>query len=462
MEKFDVVVVGSGPGGYPAAIRAAQLGASVALIEKDVLGGTCLNCGCIPTKALIASSTIFAGIKMAKESGISVKDASFDYSAIVDRKDAVVAKLSGGVAMLLKANGVKVINGTGSFVGRNTLAVDGKPAVEAGRTIISTGSDSVVPGFIPKHKRIVESRAFLEMRDLPESIIVLGGGVIGCEFACMAAQFGSKVTIVEMLDDILMVLDRDIRTGLRRYMEKQLGIQVLTRKPLEKIKADNKGVSGKFAGKTIKADLLLSAVGRRPFADGLELEKVGLKTTDTGHIDVDKHCRTNVATIYAIGDVTAGSTQLAHAATAQGIMAAEDACGHKSATSAQIVPACIFTSPEIGTVGLSEQDAKEQGIDIKVGKFMFAGLGKAIVSGETEGFVKWVCDAATGQLLGGHAIGAHATELVSEAVTAIKAELTAEELGRTIHCHPTFSEAWMEAAHAVHGECIHQPPKRRM
>jgi len=461
MEKYDVVVIGSGPGGYPAAIRAAQLGASTALVEREAVGGTCLNWGCIPTKTLIASSDLFARMNAAGELGLSAEGTSYDYAAIVKRKGKVVARLKGGLGQLLKANKVDVITGTASFAGRNRIAVDGKTAMEAGRTIIATGSCSAMPSFIPSGKRVVESRAFLDMTGLPGSMIVLGGGVIGCEFACMAAQFGVKVTVVEMLEDILLMLDADIRAELRKHMEGRLGIEVFTGAPLVDIKAGKTGVNGKFGDRTLKAELLLASVGRLPVTNGLELERAGLATTDSGHIETDSLGRTSVASVYAVGDVTAGSTQLAHAATAQGINAASDACGQRVPRAEQVVPACIFTAPEIGSVGLTEREALESGREVVTGKYSFAGLGKAMAAGETGGFVKWIADAATDQLLGAHAVGPHATELISEATSAVAAEMTAAELGRTIHCHPTFSEAWMEAAHAVHGEAIHQPPRRR-
>ncbi|MFC1498840.1 dihydrolipoyl dehydrogenase [Verrucomicrobiota bacterium] len=464
MEKFDVTVIGAGPGGYPAAIRAAQLGASVAIVEKEKLGGTCLNWGCIPTKTLIASSGLFDRMKNAEELGLSAANASFDYLTIAKRKNDVVAKLGQGVEMLLKSNGVTIFNGTASFLSRNKISVkNGKSetTIETGSTIIATGSESAMPGFIPKHTRVLESRQFLDLRALPENIIVLGGGVIGCEFACMAAQLGSKVTIAELLDDILIMLDSDIRREARHHMEEKIGIEILTGSAMENIKADKNGVSGKVGEKEIKGDILLVSVGRRPVTEDLHLEKADLAVNEAGFIEVDEYCRTSTATIYAIGDVTAGSTQLAHAATSQGITAAENASTKTRNSMEAIVPACIFTAPEIGSVGLSEQDAKEQELSVKIGKYAFSGLGKAMAAGETNGFVKWVVDAETDQLLGAHAVGPHATELVSEAVVAIRNELTATELGTTIHCHPTFSEAWMEAAHAVHGKCIHQPAKRK-
>jgi len=465
MEKFDVTVIGGGPGGYPAAIRAAQLGASVALVEKEELGGTCLNWGCIPTKTLIASSELFHKMTHSGGVGLSAGNASFDYAAMTKRKDDVVGKLRGGVGMLLKGNGVKVFKGMASFAGRNRITVvgdDGKETavIETGATIIASGSESTVPGFIPKSERIVESKAFLGLKKLPSSLIVLGGGVIGCEFACMAAQLGCKVTVVEMLEDILIILDADIRRELRSNMEKNLGIRVLTGKPLEKIATGKSSVSGMFGDEKIEAEMMIVAIGRRPVTKGLGLDKTGIETNKAGFIPVDDYCRTSVATIYAIGDVN-GGIQLAHAATSQGITAAENILTKERKKSEKLIPSCIFTSPEIGSVGLTEQAAKEKGLNIKTGKFMFAALGKAMAAAEERGFVKWVVDSETDQLLGAHAVGAHATELISEGATAIRAELTAGEIGRTVHCHPTFSEVWMEAAHAVHGTCIHAAPKKR-
>jgi dihydrolipoamide dehydrogenase len=469
METFDVVVIGAGPGGYPAAIRAAQLGASVAIVEKEQVGGTCLNWGCIPTKALIAAADTFARIKHAEAFGITVKGASVDYSVMIGHKNKVVSQLQGGIKQLLVANGVKRFAGVASFSDRTTITIAGNGAgtpasepqtISAKKVIIATGSTSVMPGFLPKHERVVESRGFLDLTRLPGTMLVLGGGFIGCELACMAAMLGVKVTIVELLEDILLLLDPDVRREVRAHMEKSLGIRVLTGKALEKVAANDQGVTGNFGDEVLKADLLLSAIGRKPVTEGLKLENAGVKVTERGFIEADDCCRTNVATIFAIGDVT-GKIQLAHYATAQGIAAAENAVSQKPHKHDTIVPNVIFTSPEVGTVGLSEADAKKQGRAVKTGKFRFAGLGKALAVGETTGFVKWIADAATGQLLGAAAVGPHATELISEATTAIRAELTVQELGRTIHAHPTFSEAWMETAHAVLGEAIHAPPKRK-
>jgi dihydrolipoamide dehydrogenase len=463
METFDLVVIGSGPGGYPAAIRGAQLGARVAIVEKERLGGTCLNWGCIPTKTLIASSSLYHRMRRAGDLGISAGAATFDYAAMVKRKDTIVARMNAGVEQLLKGNGVKMFRGTASFLSPQQIAVAGteEAILEAKNVIIATGSTSAVPGFVPRHERIVESRRFLELMALPASLIVLGGGVIGCEFACMAAHLGVKITIVELLEDILLPLDADVRREVRRNMEGPLGISILTGKPLENIRADAAGVTGEVNGRDITAEMLLLAVGRTPATAGLALEKAGLATTPTGHIEIDSRCATRVPGIYAIGDVTAGSTQLAHAATSQGMTAAENACGAGQSPAETLIPGSIFTDPEIGAVGLTDQQATAQGRAVRTGKFFFAALGRAVASGENSGFVKWIADAGTERLLGAQAVGAHATELIAEATIAIRSGLTAREAGKIVRCHPTLAEAWLEAAHAVYGEAIHAAPRRR-
>lgn len=464
MEKFDVVVIGAGPGGYPAAIRAAQLGASVAIIEREKPGGTCLNWGCIPTKTLIASSELYHRAAHGEALGVKPGRIGFDYAAMIERKNGVVSKLNTGVSALLTSNGVTYIEGTASFIDPHRLCVQSKNEdtwLKADKVIIATGAASALPGFLPKSKRIMESRSFLDQTALPKSLIVLGGGVIGCEFACMAAQLGCNVTIVEMLDDILMVLDKDVRRVLRKQMEKALGIKIYTGVPLSDIQADQTAVSGNIGDETVEAEALLVAIGRKPCTAELNLAHTGIETDQAGTIAVDDQQRTAMANIFAIGDVTTGSTQLAHAATSEGVLAAEVAVTGTRRRAETIVPACIFTSPEVGTAGISEAEAKANGIAIKTGRFDFMGLSKAMAAGETVGFVKWIADAETGQLLGATAIGAHATELISEAATAIRNQLTAEALGNTIHCHPTFSEAWMEAAHALHGTCVHQPARKK-
>ncbi len=471
MEAFGVVVIGAGPGGYPAAIRAAQLGASVAIVEKEELGGACLNWGCIPTKTLIASSDLYARVKSAGAMGIKIDGVTVDYAVMADRKDQVVRTLRNGIKQLLKANGIKVFQGTAAFQSRNRILVSPQASssgsgpepviLGAGKTIIATGTASAMPAFLPRHPWVVDSRAFLGLRSLPSSALVLGGGVIGCEFACMLAQLGVRVTVVELLEDILWSLDADVRRELRRHMEKTLGVRILTGATLEDITADDQRARGRVGQEWVEADLLLAALGRRPVTEDLKVENAGLTTNERDFIDVDEYGRTQVTTVYAIGDVTGGPL-LAHAATSQGLVAAENACGRYLRKNEKYVPNCIFTSPEIGTVGLSEQDAQQQNRKIKTGKFILGALGKALAIGEPIGFVKWVADAETEQLLGAHAIGPHATELIAEAASAIRAELTAADLAHTVHAHPTLAEAWMEAAHVLQGEPIHSIPKRRI
>lgn len=460
MEHFDVVVIGAGPGGYPAAIRAAQLGASVAIIERTEIGGTCLNWGCIPTKALIASAEAYESVAHAKAHGVSAGEASFDYAAMVARKDKVVSQLRGGVKSLLTGNGVKIFTGSAAFKDRKTIALDDGTLIGASKVIIATGSTSVTPGFLPSHPRVVESRGFLALDKLPKSMIVLGGGFIGCEIASMAARLGSKVTIVELLPDILTLLDADLRAEVRGHMEKALGIRVLTGHALSDVVATDAAVSGRAGEETVTAELLLNAVGRRPVTDGLNLAAAGLAVNERGFIEADGCCRTKVAGIYAIGDVT-GKIQLAHYATAQAIVAAENAVGGKTKAHPTEVPNVIFTAPEVATVGLTETAAAAAGKAVKVGKFRFAGLGKAMAAGDTTGFVKWIADASTDQLLGAAVVGPHATELIATAAAGLAGEFTAAEFGATIHAHPTFSESWMEAAHALHGTAIHAVPRRR-
>lgn len=464
MEHVDLAVIGAGPGGYPAAIRAAQLGARVALVEREALGGTCLNWGCIPTKTLIASADLYHRVRHADRLGLRAASATVDYPAMMRRKNETVSTLQAGVTQLLAANGVKVLAGTASFADPHTLRVargKRRQSLRADRIIIAAGSVSAMPAFLPRSRRVVDSRAFLDLQGLPESMLVLGGGVIGCELACMAAQLGVRVTVVEMLDDILSAADADLRRVVRDHMQERLSVRVLTGAPLADIRVSGEGVIAAFEGETLRADLLLVSVGRVPVTGDLQLEAAGIETDDRGFVPTDAFCRTSRASVFAVGDMRAGTAQLAHAATSEGVTAAENALGSRPRARETTVPACVFTSPEMATVGLSESQAASAGRAVRVGKYPFATLGKALAAGEPDGFVKWIADAGTDQLLGAQAVGAHATELIAEAAAALRAELTAEELGRTIHCHPTLGEAWMEAAHAVHATCIHAAPRRK-
>jgi len=461
MYDFDVIVIGAGPGGYPAAIRAAQLGKKTAIIEREAFGGTCLNWGCIPTKTLIASSERYHQATHSEAFGVTAKSVAFDYAKMAARKAEIVSKLSGGVQLLLRSNGVEMITGEARFEGPNRLSViqpEGATRwLSATSIIIAAGSDSAMPGFLPKDKRVMDSRAFLALTELPKNLLILGGGVIGCEFACMAASLGTKVTVVEMLEDIVVVLDRDVRRVLRKRME-ALGVAILTGAPLTNIEVKKDKVSGTYKDQTVEGDILLVAVGRKPNTAALDLARAGVHADERGTIPVDTQGRTNIASVFAVGDLVTGSIQLAHAATQQGVAAAEAAAGLKSKVE-KVCPSCIFTSPEIGLAGLTETKAQQLGIAVKTAVFPFSVLGKAMAAGETEGFVKWIADPVTGQVLGAQAIGCHATDLISEAAITIRNELTLEEVGNTIHCHPTMSEAWMEAAHAFHNACIHLPKR---
>lgn len=460
---FDIIVIGAGPGGYPAAIKAAQLGAKTAIIEREWLGGTCLNCGCIPTKTLIAGAEVYRKILHADAFGIHVGTPEIDYAAMKKRKDGVVQTLQSGIVSLLKAHGVTVYEGEGTFRDANTVAVkasDGSTQEITGeKIIIATGSTSTVPGFIPKHERVVESRAFLDLEELPESLLVLGGGYIGCELACMAAGLGVKVTVVELLADVLMLLDKDVRQVVKKQMKDALGMTILTGNALENIEATDDGVTATAGGKKLTADMLLVAIGRSPVTDGLNIEAAGVAVNERGYVEVDELSRTNVPNIYCIGDVS-GRMQLAHAATSQAMYAVEHALKGEEKIEEIVIPGVIFTSPEVALVGLAESEAKKLGMAVNTGKFYFRGLGKALASNETEGFAKIVADPATDRILGAQCVGPHATDLISEMVVAVREELTVEELGNTVHAHPTFAEVWMEAAHALHKACIHAPPTR--
>ncbi len=463
MDRYDLIVIGGGPGGYPAAIRAAQRGAAVALVEREALGGTCLNWGCIPTKTLLSAAAFVDRLRHPPP-GVLPGAADCEYAAMVANKNRVVATLRTGVAALLKAHGVTVLEGTATFRARTRLSVgrDGAEIarLEAGRIVIATGSTAALPHGLALGPAVVDSRGFLDRDRLPDRLLVLGGGVIGCELACLAAQLGARVTVVELLEDIVATLDRDLRQELRRAMERDLHIRVLTGQPLDAVTAGPNGVQGRVGTETIAADLLLAAAGRRPVSDGLDLQAAGLSPNARGYLDADACGQTAVPGLFAVGDIT-GGLLLAHAATAQGLRAADTALGHRVPPAAPVIPACLFTAPEIATVGLSETEARQRRRAVRIGKFPFLALGKALAAGEPAGFVKWIADAETDHLLGAAAVGAHATELIATATTAVQAELTAAEFARTVQAHPTLSEAWMEAAHAVHGQCIHAPPARR-
>ncbi len=433
--NYDIVVIGAGPGGYVAAIRAAQLGAKVAVVEKEELGGTCLNRGCIPTKTLLATTNLFSSIKKASSYGIKTDNPSVDFASMMDRKNKVVKQLRSGIEYLFKTNKIEHIKGTVKFLNKNEIEVSSGISVstiQSSKFMIATGSiPANIPGIEIDHKKILNSDDILELQKVPSSLLIIGAGAIGVEFACIFNALGCKVTLVEMLSNILPVEDEEISDQLKQYLTKD-GIVIETglKVKSEKLKDYEK---------------VLVAVGRKPYTDGLELEKLGISKQSNGAIAVNNKMETNIPGVYAIGDV-AGGVLLAHKASAEGIVAAENACGKESAIDYKVIPSCVYSMPEVASAGLKESAARKSGYEINVSKFPFIANGRAVTLGETRGMVKIITDKKTDAILGVHIIGPEATELITEAALAIKLECTIEELTRIIHPHPTLSEAIFEAA----------------
>jgi dihydrolipoamide dehydrogenase len=458
MNAYDVVVLGAGPGGYVAALRAAQLGAKVCLIEKDVVGGTCLNRGCIPSKALIHSAALW---KRAKEGGVFGVGASqwqFDWGKAQGRKNDVVNAQVKGVHTLLQAAKVEVKQGAGSLVDAKTVkvSVNGSAETVAGKAIIlASGSEPAgIPGVPVDGVRVLTSTEALQLSELPRTFLVIGGGVIGMEFASMLSSLGTQVTVVEMLPQILAMEDPMLVRVLQGALQRQ-GVAFHVNTKVEKVQTAASGVRVEISGgATLEAERALIATGRSLNSRGIGLENVGVKT-DRGAIQVNERMETTVSGIYAIGDVT-GVSLLAHAASMQGLVAAANATGGHAIMDYSAIPNCIYTDPEIASVGLSEPQAKEQGRAIKVGRFNFAALGKAMCIGETAGMVKVVADAQTDKVLGVGIVGPHATDLIAEGVLAVRHGLTTHQVAETIHAHPTLPEAMGEAMHDVHGQAIHK------
>ena len=458
MARFDIAVIGSGPGGYVAALRAAQLGKAVCVVERDALGGVCLNRGCIPTKALAHSADVFEEAKEGEKIGVCVGDLTLDFGKMMAAKDAVVQKLSGGVGFLLKRAKVTVFAGEGRLVDRKTIVVTlnegGEETLEAEKIILATGSEPARPSWLPfDSDRLMTSDEALHLTEMPASVLILGGGYIGCEFACILSQLGCQVTVVEMLDHLLPLMDADVGAEITKSLKRRK-VKVHTGTKLESLEADDAGVVATLeGGKTIEAEKALICIGRRMLSDGLGLEEAGV-AVENGAIQIDEHCQTSVAGIYAIGDVT-GKLQLAHVASAQGIVAAEHAAGLEASIDYRCVPAAVFTNPEVGTVGLTEQQAAEAGHKVKAAAFPLQALGRAIAIGQANGFAKVVADEETGQVLGVHLVGAHASDVIAEGAMAVSLEATVKELAATIHAHPTLPEALMEAARSWLGQDIH-------
>ena len=457
MSKYDIIVLGSGPGGYVTAIRASQLGFKTAIIEKENLGGVCLNWGCIPTKALLKSAQVFEYLKHAEDYGLTVKDAAHDFDAVVNRSRGVADGMSKGVQFLMKKNKIDVINGYGKIKPGKKVDVDGTE-YSADNIIIATGARTrELPSLPQDGEKVIGYRQAMTLKKQPKKMIVVGSGAIGVEFAYFYNSMGTDVTIVEYLPGIVPVEDEDISKQLERSFKKS-GIKIMTSAEVTSVDTSGKSVKAtvktKKGEEVLEADIILSAVGIKTNIENIGLEDVGI-VVDRDKIIVNDFYQTNIPGYYAIGDVTPGQA-LAHVASAEGILCVEKLAGlHVEAIDYGNIPGCTYCSPEIASVGLTEKQAKDKGLDIKVGKFPFSASGKASASGTKEGFVKVIFDAKYGEWLGCHMIGAGVTDMVAEAVLGRKLETTGHEVLKTIHPHPTMSEAVMEAVADAYDEVIH-------
>lgn len=466
-EQFDVTIIGSGPGGYVSAIRGAQMGLKVALVEKEDgerLGGTCGLRGCIPTKALLNAAHLYQKAGHFEDFGLSVENLSYDWSKVQDYKSGVVSKNSAGVSYLMKKNKVKVFNGFGKIAGKGKVEValnaGGKETIDTKNIIIATGSVvRPIPGFETDGKQVVNSDHILELEKVPKSMVVIGSGAVGVEFASVYARFGCETTVVELMDRIVPIEDADVSKQLLRSFKKQkikvmTGVKLDTMKKLKNsVKLSGKDSKGKDVN--LEAEMVLVAIGRMPYLEKLGLENTKVKVTEKGVVDVNEYCETAEPNVFAIGDVI-GTAWLAHLASKEGILVVEKLAGKKvEPINHNLVPNCTYCDPEVASVGMTEEKAKEAGYDVKTGKFPFSASGKARILGETDGFIKIVAEKKYDEVLGVHIIGPHATELLAEACVGMALETTADELGKIIHAHPTVSESMMEAAEGVHDLTIH-------
>lgn len=461
-QHFQVIVVGSGPGGYVAAIRAAQLGLKTAIVEKAELGGVCLNWGCIPTKALLKSAQVFEYIKHAKDYGITVQDAQADFGAIVKRSREVANGMSKGIDFLMKKNKIEKIFGFGKLQkGKKVEVTDAqgaKTVYSADHIILATGGRArELPNIPIDKKKVIGYREAMVLDKQPASMLVMGSGAIGVEFAYFYHTLGTKVTIVEFMPNVVPVEDEEISKQLEKTFKKS-GMEIYTSSTVESVDTSGAGCKVKVktpqGEKTFEVDIVLSAVGVIANLEGIGLEETGVKT-EKGKVLVDDFYRTNVEGVYAIGDIVKGQA-LAHVASAEGIICVEKIAGHHpEPLNYNNIPGCTYSNPEIASVGLTEKQAKEQGYEVKIGKFPYSASGKASAAGAKDGFVKVIFDAKYGEWLGAHMIGANVTEMIAEVVVARKLETTGHEIIKAVHPHPTMSEAVMEAAAAAYGEVIH-------
>ncbi|EPY2286708.1 MAG: dihydrolipoyl dehydrogenase [Clostridium botulinum] len=463
---MKLVVIGGGPGGYVAAIRGSQLGAEVTLIEKEKLGGTCLNVGCIPTKVLLHSSELLNEVKEAKALGIEVnEEVKVNWPQLQNRKNTVVNTLVSGISSLLEHNKVKVINGIAAFEGKSSIKVTKDQGesenIQFDNVIISSGSVPFIPPIEGRElEGVIDSTGALSLDSIPKSMVIIGGGVIGIEFANIFNSLGCKVTVIEMLPFILPPVDREISEILKEKLKKD-GIDIYNNCKVTKIENNNENLKVSFeednSKLNIEAQKVLIAVGRRANISNLNLESTGV-SIEKGYISVNDNMETNIKGIYAIGDCT-GKNMLAHVASDQGVIAVENIMGENKKMDYKTVPACVYTKPELACVGLTEEQAKEKGIDYKVGKFPLIANGKSLIMNDTEGLIKIIADKKYEEVLGVHILGPRATDLITEAALALRLEATLEEIITTVHAHPTIGEAMKEAALAVNKEAIHMVNK---
>ena len=463
MKNYDLVVIGAGPGGYVAAIRAAHLGLKTAIVEKDAkLGGTCLLRGCIPTKSLLHSADVLDEMRNAKKHGILASEVGFDFEGVQKARKKIIQKSAAGVDYLMKSNKIDVHKGTGSLQSSTTVEVKG----DSGTTLLQAKHILLATGSVPRRlpfididgKHFVSSDEILELKQPPKSLIILGSGAVGVEFASIYSRFGTDCTVVELLDRALPMEDAEVSEEFTKLFRKRK-IKVLTGTKIESAKEEQGQVvatinDGKTTS-TLEAEMLLVAVGRAPVTHGLNLETIGVTTDQAGFIEVDGLMKTSVPNIYAIGDIVK-TPQLAHIASAEAILAVDHIAGKKAEPLNYLhTPGCTYSDPEVASVGYTEQQAIDAGYTVKVGKFPFAAIGKARIMDKAEGFVKIVSDAQYDEILGVHIIGPRATDLIAEACVALRLESTTEELAHTIHAHPTLTEGVLEAAHAAMGRPIH-------
>ena len=456
---MKLVIIGGGPGGYEAAIYAAKQGIEVTLIEKDKVGGTCLNTGCIPTKALLAVSDVYDTVQNANTFGINIEHITLNYSAIIDRKDSIVAELRAGVEFLLSKNKIKIIKGFGRIKNKNSVEVthsDGKnEIIFCDAIIIATGSFPAAPSFLQSDgKQILNSTDVLNRKSLPKSAMIIGGGVIGCEMGQFLARMGSNVSIVEMLSHVLPLEDYDVSSALERHLKRN-GVTIFCGQGVKEIIPSDGCVKAILSdGTELTSEVVLSAIGRKPCTEDIGLPNIGIKTDQKGFIEVNSNMQTSVPNVYAIGDVLS-SPQLAHVASAEGFVAIDNIIGNNRALNYKAIPRCVYTEPEIATIGMTETILKDKGIDYNVGKFNYVGNGKAKTAGKVEGFVKIIADK-NDKIVGAAIVGAHATDMLSILSLTIQKNFTLKEIGQVIFPHPTMSEAILEAVHDIHKMSVHK------